>query len=77
MSKKILTREEFELFRLKRAEQMASDDTLIKKAQVVFNEADDYHWINQSSWFGEPILNLPQDTFAIQEIIFKKKPKKC
>lgn len=29
---------------------------------------------HQTSWFGEPILQFPQDLFAIQEIIFKTKP---
>lgn len=29
---------------------------------------------HQTSWYGEPILQLPQDLFAIQEIIFNSKP---
>jgi cephalosporin hydroxylase len=37
--------------------------------------ADRFNWIHQTNWFGEPILNLPQDLFAIQEIIFKSRPK--
>lgn len=28
-----------------------------------------------TNWFGEPILNLPQDLFALQEIIYKTRPK--
>jgi cephalosporin hydroxylase len=71
----MLTREEFEALRLASAEKMAADKALVKKAQDVLLEADKYHWIHQSTWFGEPILNVPQDTFAIQDIIYKTRPK--
>src|SRR6202162_3270123 len=71
----MLTREEFEALRLASAEKMAADKALVKKAQDVLLEADKYHWIHQSTWCGEPILNVPQDTFAIQDIIYKTRPK--
>lgn len=73
--KKFFTREEFEEFRLKSAQEMAADVKLRLEALDVLTKADRYHWIHQTTWFGEPILNLPQDMFAIQEIIFKTRPK--
>lgn len=41
----------------------------------VLVRADRYRWIHQTTWMGEPVLNLPQDMFALQEIIFKTRPK--
>ena len=69
--KKIYTREEFELFRKEQASLMAHDRKLSTEALEVLVQADHYSWIHQTNWFGEPILNLSQDMFALQEIIFK------
>ena len=73
--KKIYTREEFELFRKELASLMALDRKLSAEALGVLVQADHYSWIHQTNWFGEPILNLSQDMFALQEIIFKTRPK--
>lgn len=73
--KKIYTREEFENLRQESARSMAADKKLHQKAQDVLIQADHYRWIHQTNWLGEPILNLPQDMFALQEIIFKTRPK--
>lgn len=73
--KKMLTREEFEELRRSSAVAMYRDEGLIRRARELLIEADRYHWVHQTSWFGEPILNLPQDMFAIQELIFKTRPK--
>lgn len=54
---------------------MAADAGLRKKALEVFQEADKYRWVHQTNWFGEPLLNLPQDMFALQDIIFRTRPK--
>ena len=54
---------------------MTSDTELQQKSRDVLIQADRYHWIHQTNWFGEPILNLPQDMFALQEIIFNTRPK--
>jgi cephalosporin hydroxylase len=72
--KKIYTREEFESMRLKMAQDMAENMRLQADALNVLVEADRYNWIHQSTWFGEPALQLPQDMFAIQEIIYKTRP---
>ena len=75
MSKKILTREEFETLRKNMAEQMVADTQLVKDALDVKVRAGRYYWIHQTTWFGEPILQPPQDMFALQEIIFNTRPE--
>jgi cephalosporin hydroxylase len=69
------TREEFEEERVKWAEKMADDSALRHKSLEVLTDADRYNWIHQTSWFGEPLLQVPQDMFALQEIIFKTRPR--
>ena len=69
------TREEFEALRIKSAEEMAADENLKRSVWDMLIKADHYNWIHQTTWLGEPILQLPQDMFAFQEIIFKTKPK--
>lgn len=73
--KKLYTRSEFEAMRSESAQKMSEDKSLYKDALDVFVRADQFSWIHQTNWFGEPVLNLPQDMFAIQEIIFQTKPK--
>ena len=72
---KMLSREEFRLLQKKSAEEMAADTGLNEASRDVFFRADEHRWIHQSTWFGEPVLNLPQDMFAIQEIIFQTRPE--
>lgn len=69
------TREEFERFRNQWARAMADDVELRRQALDVLTKADHYNWIHQTTWFGEPILQLPQDMFALQEIFFTTRPK--
>ncbi|MGK7344885.1 MAG: cephalosporin hydroxylase family protein [Candidatus Nitrospinota bacterium M3_3B_026] len=68
------TREEFEKMRLEMAGRMAADEGLRRKALDLVVEADRYNWIHQTNWMGEPVLQLPQDMFAMQEIIYKTRP---
>jgi cephalosporin hydroxylase len=74
-NKRLYTREEFENLRIESAEEMASDTNLRRDALKVLVQADRYRWIHQTNWLGEPILNLPQDMFALQEIIFNTRPR--
>lgn len=69
------TRKEFEELRIQSARGMASDSALQKDALDVLVRADQYNWVHQTNWFGEPILQLPQDMFALQEIIFNTRPE--
>jgi len=73
--KKMYTREEFEELRRRAAEEMAADKELVKDALDVKVRAGRYYWIHQTTWFGEPILQPPQDMFAMQEIIFSTRPR--
>ncbi|OQA00607.1 MAG: Rhamnosyl O-methyltransferase precursor [Planctomycetes bacterium ADurb.Bin401] len=73
--KKLFTRQEFEKLRIDSAAQMAADKKLKADALDVLVRADHHRWIHQTNWMGEPILNLPQDMFAIQDIICRTKPK--
>jgi cephalosporin hydroxylase len=54
---------------------MVKDESLRRDVLDVLVRADNYNWIHQTTWFGEPILQLPQDMFALQEIIFKTRPR--
>lgn len=69
------TRAEFERFRREQAAGMAADTGLQDAARELLVRADRHHWIHQTTWFGEPILQLPQDMFALQEIIFTTRPR--
>ena len=71
---KLHTREEFEQLRIQSAQAMAQDAVLGQEALNVLVKADQYHWVHQTTWFGEPILQLPQDMFALQDIIFRTQP---
>ena len=74
-NKKLYTREEFENLRTTFAEKMANDNELSQKALEVFLKGDEYRWLHQTTWMGEPSINISQDLFAIQEIIYNTRPK--
>jgi len=73
-AKTIVTKEDFLQMNEDAARGMRLDKELQEKALDVLVEADRHRWIHQNSWFGEPLLNLPQDMFALQEIIWQTKP---
>ncbi len=74
-NKKLFTRKEFEKLRIESASKMASDKKLQEDALDLLTRSDKHRWIHQTTWMGEPLLNLPRDMFAIPEIIFATKPK--
>lgn len=73
-AKNIVTKEEFLRINEQAASEMSQDAQLQAKALEVLVEADHHRWIHQGSWMGEPLLNLPQDMFAIQDIIWRTRP---
>jgi cephalosporin hydroxylase len=75
MGKKMYTRNEFQELLDQEAKTMSQNTELKKDALNVLVEADKHHWVHQTTWMGEPILNFPQDMFALQEIIYKTRPK--
>lgn len=72
---KILSREEFRELQKRSAQEMAADTQLREDSLDVLFRADQHRWIHQGTWLGEPVLNLPQDMFALQEIIFRTRPE--
>ncbi|NPU86172.1 MAG: cephalosporin hydroxylase [Syntrophaceae bacterium] len=73
--KKLYTRQEFEEVRRNGAREMMADKQLVHDALDVKVRAGRYFWVHQTTWLGEPILQLPQDMFAIQEIVFRTRPR--
>ena len=73
-AKTIVTKDEFLKINDQAAYAMSQDKQLQGKALEVLVEADRHRWIHQSNWMGEPLLNLPQDMFAIQDIIWRTRP---
>ena len=72
--KKIISKSQFLELNKKSAKSMFKNVALKKKANNILFQADKYRWIHQTKWLGEPILNLPQDVFAIQELIWESRP---
>lgn len=73
--KTIITKDEFFKLNERAAHEMSLDKKLQSKALEVLVDADRHRWIHQTTWFGEPLLNLPQDMFAIQEIVWRTRPE--
>ncbi len=72
--KKIISKDNFLDLNKVAANEMQNDVDLQRDAKSVLIRADEHRWIHQNSWFGEPLLNLPQDMFAIQDIIWRTRP---
>jgi cephalosporin hydroxylase len=72
--KEIISKDEFLDLNKNAADEMSQDYELQYNAKNVLIKADEKRWIHQGSWFGEPLLNLPQDIFALQDIIWRTKP---
>jgi len=71
----IISKDEFLKINEQAANEMSLDQGLQRKALEVLVEADQHRWIHQNTWMGEPLLNLPQDMFAIQDIIWRTRPE--
>ena len=80
MKKKIITKKRFLQINLSSAKSMAKNHALKKKSYELIKIADNYRWIHQASWMGEPILNIVQDVFdsfsGQQQAGRKKKSKR-
>lgn len=73
--KNIISKKEFLHLNKQASKKMSKDKNLQINALKVLIEADKkYRWLHQQSWLGEPCLNLPEDMFALQEIIINTKP---
>jgi cephalosporin hydroxylase len=71
----IITKKKFLHLNKKASKKMSKDKNLQTNARRVLVEADKkYRWLHQQSWLGEPCINLPEDMFALQEIVINTKP---
>jgi len=71
----MLTRQEFESLRSNKIEEMHNNNELQQDAINLLSKADEHYWIHLTNFMGEPALQLPQDMFAMAEIIWKIKPE--
>jgi cephalosporin hydroxylase len=68
-------RAEFERTRREAAARMAADDTLSAKALDLNAAADRHDWSYQWSWLGLPVIQMPPDIVALQEVIWETRPQ--
>ena len=71
-NKKIISKNQFIKLNSAAARKMYRNKSLQKKALDVLVQADKHRWIHQTSWMGEPALNLPQDIMTLENIFWKK-----
>jgi cephalosporin hydroxylase len=67
-------RAEFEIQKRERASAMASDAALQIQASDFLIAADRHDWAYQWTWLGLPIIQLPTDVVALQEVIWNTAP---
>ena len=76
MKKKIISKKKFQKLNQVAATKMFKDKDINNAANKIFVNADkNYRWLHQNTWMDEPILNIPQDIMAMQEIIYKSRPE--
>jgi cephalosporin hydroxylase len=55
--------------------RLGKDAELQRLARDVIAHSDRHHWSYQWTWLGVPIIQMPPDIVATQEIIWKTKPQ--
>lgn len=65
----------FEREKREAASRMAADKELAKAALAVNTAADRHDWSYQWSWLGLPVIQLPPDIVALQEVIWETRPQ--
>jgi cephalosporin hydroxylase len=68
-------RKEFEESKRVNATAMATDVDLQERALGVFRESDKHDWSYQWNWLGVPIIQVPPDIVATQEVIWEHRPQ--
>lgn len=68
-------RADFENGKRTSATRMAQDQALAEKALDVLVESDQHGWSYQWSWLGLPIIQMPPDVIAVQEVIWEMRPQ--
>lgn len=75
MKKKIISLKEFEKKREIWKKKIFNSIKIQKIKKKLYVETDKLYYSYTHSWFGEPILQTPDDIITQQEIIFKSKPQ--
>lgn len=70
----MITRDEFTSLRNNQYLEMQKDGEIQQLAIHLLEKGIQFGLPYQTNWFGEPIIQYPQDLFAIQEIIYKTRP---
>jgi cephalosporin hydroxylase len=68
-------RAEFERTKREAAARMAADESLAAKALDLNVAADRNDWSYQWSWLGLPVIQMPPDIVALQEVIWETRPQ--
>jgi len=67
-------RERFELEKRQNIAGMGEDDDLKRFSRSWQHEVAKHNYVYNFSWLGRPIIQLPQDVFAMQELIWLIQP---
>lgn len=67
-------KEQFAAARARNIAGMGADNDLQKVSRAWQVEAAKHNYIYNFSWLGRPIIQLPQDVFALQELIWSIQP---
>lgn len=59
---------------LKNITAMAKDRDFLGLSNIWIRECIRYNYAQNFSWLGRPIIQVPQDVYALQEIIWQTKP---
>jgi len=73
-SSKVGGDKEFNLRNSKFIKKMSNDTKLLQNSKSWLDRAFDYEYVYHFRWLGRPIIQLPQDMIAVQELIWKTKP---
>src|SRR4051794_40201866 len=65
----------FEAQRREAAARLAADERLAADALELNIAADRHDWSYQWSWLGLPVIQLPPDIVALQEVIWETRPE--
>ncbi len=68
-------RADFEADKREWAAEMAADMELKASALDLVMRADAYNWSYQWTWLGLPVIQMPPDILAVQEIIWSAHPQ--
>ncbi|MBU0778081.1 cephalosporin hydroxylase family protein [Patescibacteria group bacterium] len=70
----ILANDDFSNDVLKNIESIAKDRDFLGLSNMWIRQAIQYNYAHNFSWLGRPIMQIPQDVYIIQELIWNIKP---